>query len=147
MVPIGSSSRISICAPSPGVWARIAGAYRATSAPAAPAAAVPMNGRRVRLSPQCEHPSRLVAPAGPQHGGREVRMVRRIGEMLRLEAQRGTLLIHAAALAGDRAVEEVPGVELQARLGRRHVERTSARRILELRRVAKRALGWSRRAT
>src|SRR5579872_912318 len=123
MVPIGSSSRISIRAAS--FCARSAGTKRAVSDPATLAEAAPRN-ERLSSDAKAEHRRRVIAAVGAQHRGREVRMVRRVGEMLRLEAERGSLLIDAAALAGQRPVEEVAGIELHAGLGRGDVERASA---------------------
>src|SRR5579885_2599235 len=58
--------------------------------------------------------------ARPQHGGREIRMMRRIREVLRLQAKPR----HARVLVGDAAAaavaEKLAGVELHARLGGPH---------------------------
>src|SRR5437870_4982789 len=62
-------------------------------------------------------------------------MVGRVGKMLRLQAQRAAMLVDMARLARDRAVEEIAGVELQAGLRRRDIERSAALRIFELRGV------------
>src|SRR4030095_736590 len=66
-------------------------------------------------------------------------MVRRVGEMLRLETEARSVLIDAARLAGDRSVQKIPGVELESRLRRRDVEGTATRRIDDARGVWKRA--------
>jgi hypothetical protein len=60
----------------------------------------------------------VVGLARLQFGRWEIRMVRRIGKMLRFHAEGVADLINLAALAGDRAVQEIAGVELQAGLGR-----------------------------
>ena len=99
-MPIGSSTRISR-RESPGC-ARSAGAYRASSEPATPVAAVPMNPRRGRCRrhqplaislshsrphAEREHGLRLITFAGTQNRRRETRMVGRVGEVLRLQAE------------------------------------------------------------
>src|SRR5688572_8540335 len=54
--------------------------------------------------------------------------------MLRFERKPASSLIWTSGLAGQRAVEEIAGVELDARLGRRDLEHPSARWILHARR-------------
>src|ERR1043166_5120137 len=49
--------------------------------------------------------------------------------MLRLQAEPEAVAIHAATLSRDRAVEEVPRIELHTRLVRRDVERTARARL------------------
>src|SRR5262249_16835884 len=66
--------------------------------------------------------------------GREILLVRRVRIVLRLEAETGAVTIDVAALALDRAVEEIARVELQAWLGRRDLHRTPALRIRQSRR-------------
>src|SRR5205814_5708286 len=61
---------------------------------------------------------RRVPLSGLEHGRREVRLVRRVREVLRLKAKTITTNIDLAAFAGDRAVQEIACVELDARLGR-----------------------------
>ena len=59
-----------------------------------------------------------------------LRLVHRVRELLGFQAEPVVLLVHRAALAHVRAVQEVAGVELQARLGREHLQhpaRSSAR--------------------
>src|SRR5258708_20738078 len=99
--------------------------------PAMPAAVVPMNVRR--SAAKREDRRRMVPFAGADDGGREVRMIRRIGEVLRLETERRAFLIDAADFSRQRAVEEITGVELQSGLARRPVARPSTRGIFELR--------------
>ena len=60
---------------------------------------------------------------------RERRLVGRVGEVLRLEAEPEPVAVHRTALAGDRAVEEVPRVELHARLRRRDVHDAAGGRL------------------
>src|SRR3954463_898032 len=55
----------------------------------------------------------------PQHGRGEVRVVRRVREVLGLECEPVALAVAVAAEAVERPVEEVPGVELDAGLRRR----------------------------
>ena len=57
-----------------------------------------------------------VEPAGIEPRGRKVGTVRRVRPGLRLQAERVGLAIELSALAGERAVEEIAGIELQARL-------------------------------
>src|SRR4051794_27405341 len=52
----------------------------------------------------------------PQQRARKVRLVRRIGKMLRLETEAVTPAIHGAASANDAAIEEVARIELHAGL-------------------------------
>src|SRR5207247_5168349 len=61
---------------------------------------------------------------------------RRVGKVLCLQAQAVAVFVDVTGFAGDRAVEEVPGIELHTRLGRGHVERAAAVRIDEPCRVA-----------
>src|SRR5689334_10434604 len=55
-----------------------------------------------------------VEPAGIEPRGGKVGTVRRVRPGLRLQAKRVGLTIEFSALAGERAVEEVAGIELQA---------------------------------
>src|SRR4051795_3750180 len=59
----------------------------------------------------------LVLLARPQHRRGETRLVRRIGEVLGLQTEAVVLDVDLAALAGDRGVEQIAVVELDARLG------------------------------
>ncbi len=52
---------------------------------------------------------------GLQRGAGELRIVGGIREVLRLERQPVATRVHFAALAGDAAIQEVAGVELDAR--------------------------------
>src|SRR5439155_3722996 len=52
-----------------------------------------------------------------------------------LEAEAGPVLVSVPSLPGDRAVEEVPRVELQPRLGGEDVERAAVRRLEHVCRV------------
>src|SRR5690349_2063338 len=61
--------------------------------------------------------TRPVLGTRPQDGRWKRRLVRRVREMLRLEREARAVVERNAALSGDRAVEEVAGVALHARLG------------------------------
>src|SRR5262245_15605514 len=65
---------------------------------------------------------------------RETRLVHRVGEVLRLQAEAGMLLIHHPALALHLAVEEVARIELHARLGRQHLHDAARLGVLDPRR-------------
>src|SRR5215813_1816033 len=54
--------------------------------------------------------------AGLQFRSRELGMIRRVGKMLCFQAEGVTLLVDLASGSGDRAVEEVAGIELHAGL-------------------------------
>src|SRR4051812_35757683 len=82
-----------------------------------------------RLAPEHEHRLRRELGARTQDRRRKLRLVRRIREVLRLEAEAETMSVDAVALSVDRAVEEVAGVELHAGLRRVHVEGTPRRRL------------------
>src|SRR5262249_3614466 len=86
-----------------------------------------------------EHRGRVVFLTGPQHGRGKARLVRRIRVVLRLQTEPEAPVVHLAALAVDRAVEEVARVELHARLGGHHLERATRRRIGDTRRLTHRA--------
>src|SRR5712675_1255233 len=58
--------------------------------------------------------------------------------MLRLEGQSVAVLIDVPCLAGDAAVEKVPGIELDPWLGRENVQRPPRRRLGDVRRVNQR---------
>src|SRR5947209_12599788 len=75
-----------------------------------------------------EYSSRVIRVAGPQDCRRKVRFVRRIGEMLRLEAETASRAVRVTRFAGI-ARQPVARVELHARLGRRDIERAPARRL------------------
>src|SRR4029450_7723299 len=84
---------------------------------------------------------RLIALARSKNRGRKIRLIGRIGIVLRLEAESVALLVDMPGLAGDRAVEKIARVELHAGLGRRHVERATALRVLDLRGMTQLARG------
>ena len=67
---------------------------------------------------------RVVGLPGTEDRRREVRLVRRVGEVLGLQREPVALAVLPAARADERAVEEVAGVELDPGLGR---SRSSAR--------------------
>ena len=58
----------------------------------------------------------VIPPALSQHGGREQRLVGRIGEMLRFQAKSGVLPIDFAVLSSERPVKKVSRVQLNSRL-------------------------------
>src|ERR1700685_1725114 len=68
-----------------------------------------------------------------QLGGWKAGVVRRIGKVLRLKAQRRTMRVELAAFALHRAVEEVSGVELHPRLGGQDLQYASGLRIVHSR--------------
>ena len=70
--------------------------------------------------------------SGFENGRWEARVIRRIREMLSFEAESIAPVINLALLASN-AIEEVPGVELEARLGRRHLEHPARMRLVGLR--------------
>ena len=55
-----------------------------------------------------------------EYGGRETRVIRGIGKMLRLEAKRRPFAVDLSAFAANAAVQEVAGIELNAGLGGTH---------------------------
>jgi hypothetical protein len=58
-------------------------------------------------------------------------VVRRVGEVLGLEAQAVVAVVAGTGAAHEGAVEEVPGVELEARLGGVDLEHAAARRVAQ----------------
>src|SRR6185436_20610571 len=56
--------------------------------------------------------ARAVFRARPQDGRREGGLVRGVREVLRLEGETGTVAVRHTAFPHDRAVEEIPRVEL-----------------------------------
>src|SRR5690349_19936669 len=64
-----------------------------------------------------------------QDRGREGRVIRRVGEVLRLQRQRPAMAVDLTAFAPDRAVEEVARVELNSRLVGVDVESAAAGRL------------------
>src|SRR5207249_2485354 len=71
---------------------------------------------------ECEHGPRRKALTRTQDRRGKVRMIRRVGKMLRLEAERRPASVDVAALADRAAVEIVAGVQLESRLRGGHVE-------------------------
>ena len=67
---------------------------------------------------EAEHCRRIERLAGAEDGAREVRLVGAVGEVLGFERETVALAVAAVARAGERAGQEVAGVELDARLGR-----------------------------
>src|SRR5207244_5550771 len=66
--------------------------------------------------------------AGTQQRRWELPFVRRVGEVLRLEAEAGAFAVHVTALAG-RYIETIPRIELHARLSGLDDERASRLRF------------------
>lgn len=60
----------------------------------------------------------LIDSSRPQDGRGKIRLVRGIGKVLCFQAEAVMLQVGFAALAGDRPVQEIPGVELETWLGR-----------------------------
>src|SRR6185369_10367453 len=85
--------------------------------------------KRSLLRAEGEDRPGIVGLPGTQLGRREVLLIGGIREMLRLEAEAGAQRVDVPALALDRPVEEVPGIELDARLGRADLERAAALRV------------------
>src|SRR5580765_4494871 len=66
-----------------------------------------------------------------QDRAREIRMIRRIREVLCLQAESITVFVNVAFLASDRSVKEVACVELDRRLSGRNLEHASCRRLID----------------
>src|SRR6266852_946172 len=82
---------------------------------------------------------RAVRLSGPQHGGRKLRLIRRIGKVLRLKTERRAPPVHLALLAVDRPAQVIPGVKLHAWLAGEHFHDPSAARIVHPRARAHRS--------
>src|SRR4051794_17311973 len=65
-------------------------------------------------------------------------MIRRIRKMLGLQGQTIAEPVHSAAFAGDGAVQEIAGIELQTWLGGRDLHRATTRRLDDSRRKKQR---------
>src|SRR5208283_5888003 len=76
----------------------------------------PRSGREHRLGAEREDGRRVERLARAEDRAGEVRLVRRVREVLGLERVAGALAVGLAADAHQRAVEEVAAVELNARL-------------------------------
>src|SRR5665213_2964269 len=74
-----------------------------------------------------------------QLGAGKIRVVWRVGEVLRLKAKAAALHIFCACLSGPRAVEKVPAVELDSRLGSEDFQHTAVGWIEHLGRGTQRA--------
>src|SRR5690242_1367136 len=88
-------------------------------------------GGALSIGTELEDRGGLVDLPGPQHRRREVRVVRRVRVVLGLEGEAVTLAVHPATGAHQRAVEEVAGVELDARLVGVHAEHPAAGRLAD----------------
>src|SRR5438128_10462320 len=60
--------------------------------------------------------SRMIRLPGPQNGGREIRMIRRVREVLGFQAQGGVLVINVAVFSGNRAIQEMARVAIHNKL-------------------------------
>src|SRR4051794_14400006 len=61
----------------------------------------------------------------------EIRLIRGVGEFLRLEGDAVAHPVHMAMLADQRAVEKIAGIELHAWLSGQHLEHAARGWILE----------------
>ena len=92
----------------------------------------------------------VVLLAGTDHCSRERGLVGCIGKLLRLEAETGPADVRALTTA-QCAIEEVAGVELQARLGGEHVETAAGGSValaevsvsVQIRKVSSAAVSWN----
>src|SRR6478672_6179312 len=82
---------------------------------------------------ELEHRGGLVHLARTQDHRGKLRLIRRIGKVMRLEGQSVAVLVDVPALSYGGAVEEVAGIELHAGLGGVDVERTSRGRLHDVR--------------
>ncbi len=87
-------------------------------------------GRGSRLGGEGEDGGGAEGFAGVQGGGGELWLVGGVGEVLSFEAEAGVLEVGPAGLAGELAVEEVAGVELNAGLGGFDAEGATAPRVV-----------------
>src|SRR5664280_1085322 len=71
----------------------------------------------------------LVSLAGFQLGARELRLVWRVGIMLRLKAKCIASLVNLSAFASNGAVQGIPGVKLHAGLCRPHFHHPACARL------------------
>src|SRR5947207_15811605 len=74
--------------------------------------------------------SRMIRLPGPQNGGREIRVIRRVGQMLGFQAPRAVLVINVPVFSRTCAIQKLPDVELHTSLGRVHLQDTPATRFL-----------------
>src|SRR5690606_26321983 len=74
---------------------------------------------------------RRIRFARVERGARERRLIRRVGIVLRFQAEAVAFVVDVAVLAGDRTVQEIAAVELHARLGRVHFHDAPRLRILD----------------
>src|SRR2546422_7386012 len=93
--------------------------------------------RRRELEGRCL----MISLAGFELCRREFRLIGRIRKVLRLEAEGGPAAVSLSALAVDRAVEEVPGVELDPGLRGEDLHHTAGFRLRDARRKRQPAPG------
>src|SRR5947199_10428199 len=72
--------------------------------------------------------SRMIRLPGPQNGGREIRMIRRVREVLGFQAQGGVLVINVPVFSGNRAIQQIAGLALHTRPAPLHLQPTPAAR-------------------
>src|ERR1041384_4398692 len=77
-----------------------------------------------------KHRLRLEGLPRLQDRAREIRMIWRIREMLRLQAQAIAAFVDVALLSSHSSVQEVAGVELSSRLRRRDFQHAPAGRLI-----------------
>ena len=85
----------------------------------------------IEVHAEAPHGARGEHFAGPEHGRRELRMVRRVREVLRLEREPHPCPVGASSLAAGGAVESLAGVEVDPRLGRGDREAAAAHGVIE----------------
>src|SRR3954464_3517960 len=73
-----------------------------------------------------KHSLRIVILARLENRRREIALVRRVREMLRLEAQPAAMRVDVTSLPLDRAVKKIARVELQPRLGGANLQGAAA---------------------
>ena len=69
-----------------------------------------------------------------------MRVVRRVREVLRLQAEAVALPVQSTAGADERGIEEVPAVELYTRLGGMDLQDAAASRVMDTRRQDRRSV-------
>jgi hypothetical protein len=72
----------------------------------------------------------LILPVGFDYGRWERQLIRRVGEVLGLQAQAGMPLIARALFALNAAIQKIAAIHLNARLRGKHAKRSAAHRII-----------------
>src|SRR5207302_5906164 len=70
--------------------------------------------------------SRMIRLPGPQNGGREIRMIRRVREVLGFQSQGGVLVINVLVFSGNPVIQKFDGVELHTLLCRVEIDNMAA---------------------